>query len=99
VLAYAGLRIASRSVDRFAQLASAVITVWLVGQAIMNMGYVVGLLPVTGVTLPLISQGGTSLVLTLVAVGLLARFALAEPDAARLRLRRRSDRPRRPRAR
>jgi cell division protein FtsW len=99
VLAYAGLRIASRSVDRFAQLASAVITIWLVGQAIMNMGYVVGLLPVTGVTLPLISQGGTSLVLTLVAVGLLARFALAEPDAARLRLRRRADRPRRPRAR
>jgi cell division protein FtsW len=99
VLAYAGLRIAARSVDRFAQLASAVITIWLVGQAIMNMGYVVGLLPVTGVTLPLISQGGTSLVLTLVAVGLLARFALAEPDAARLRLRRRADRPRRPRAR
>jgi cell division protein FtsW len=55
--------------------------VWLVGQAAMNMGYVVGILPVTGVTLPLISAGGTSLVLTLFIVGLLARFARAEPEA------------------
>jgi cell division protein FtsW len=57
------------------------ITVWLVGQAAMNMGYVVGLLPVTGVTLPLISAGGTSLVLTLFIIGLLARFARSEPEA------------------
>jgi cell division protein FtsW len=47
----------------------------------MNMGYVVGLLPVTGVQLPLISAGGTSLVLTLFIVGLLARFARSEPEA------------------
>jgi cell division protein FtsW len=47
----------------------------------MNMGYVVGLLPVTGVTLPLISAGGTSLVLTLFIIGLLARFARSEPEA------------------
>ena len=57
------------------------ITVWLVGQAALNMGYVVGLLPVTGVQLPLISAGGTSLVLTLFIVGLLARFARSEPAA------------------
>jgi cell division protein FtsW len=81
VLAYAGFRIARRSADRFVQLASVAITVWLVGQAAMNMGYVVGLLPVTGVTLPLISAGGTSLVLTLFIVGLLARFARSEPEA------------------
>jgi cell division protein FtsW len=81
VLAYAGFRIALRSTDRFVQLASVSITVWLVGQAAMNMGYVVGLLPVTGVTLPLISAGGTSLVLTLFIVGLLARFARSEPAA------------------
>ncbi len=81
VLAYAGFRIARRSTDRFIQLASVAITVWLIGQAVINMGYVVGLLPVTGVTLPLISAGGTSLVLTLFIVGLLARFARAEPDA------------------
>jgi cell division protein FtsW len=81
VLAYAGFRIARRSADRFVQLSSVAIIVWLVGQAAMNMGYVVGLLPVTGVQLPLISAGGTSLVLTLFIVGLLARFALTEPAA------------------
>jgi len=81
VLAWAGFRIARRSTDRFIQLASVAITVWLVGQAAMNMLYVVGFLPVTGVTLPLISAGGTSLVLTLFIVGLLARFARAEPEA------------------
>ena len=81
VLAYAGYRIARRSADRFVQLASVAITVWLIGQAAMNMGYVVGLLPVTGVQLPLISAGGTSLVLTLFIVGLLARLARSEPAA------------------
>jgi cell division protein FtsW len=81
VLAYAGFRIARRSADRFVQLASVAITVWLTGQATMNMGYVVGLLPVTGVQLPLISAGGTSLVLTLFIIGLLARFARSEPEA------------------
>src|SRR3954466_2119793 len=96
VLAYAGFRIAHRSADRFIQLASVSITVWLIGQAAMNMGYVVGLLPVTGVQLPLISAGGTSLVLTLFIVGLLARFALAEPpagEAERSRTRGRLARP------
>ena len=81
ILAWAGFRIARRAADRFIQLASIAITVWLIGQAAMNMGYVVGLLPVTGVQLPLISAGGTSLVLTLFIVGLLARFARAEPAA------------------
>ena len=81
ILGWAGFRIARRSTDRFVQLASVGITVWLVGQATMNMGYVVGLLPVTGVTLPLISAGGTSLVLTLFVIGLLARFARSEPAA------------------
>jgi cell division protein FtsW len=81
VLAWAGFRIARRAADRFIQLATVAITVWLIGQATMNMGYVVGLLPVTGVTLPLISAGGTSLVLTLFIVGLLARFARSEPAA------------------
>jgi cell division protein FtsW len=88
VLAYTGFRIARRSADRFIQLASVAITVWLIGQAAMNMGYVVGLLPVTGVQLPLISAGGTSLVLTLFIVGLLARFARAEPAAIECQRRR-----------
>ncbi len=69
VLGYAGLRIARRSTDPFVRLASAAVTVWLVGQALINIGYVTGLLPVTGIPLPLISFGGTSLIVTLFALG------------------------------
>jgi cell division protein FtsW len=81
VLAYVGLRIASRSADPFLRLVTATVTVWLVGQAIINIGYVVGLLPVTGVTLPLISSGGTSTAVTMFVFGLLANAARHEPQA------------------
>ncbi|GGK70555.1 FtsW/RodA/SpoVE family cell cycle protein [Mangrovihabitans endophyticus] len=83
VLAYTGFRIARRSQDPFRRLAAAGITVWLVAQAVINMGVVVGLLPITGVPLPFISTGGSALVVTLAAIGILASFARAEPDAAR----------------
>lgn len=83
VLAYTGLRIARRVAGRFRQLAAAGATAWLVGQAVINIGGVTGLLPLTGVPLPFISEGGTALVVTLAAVGMLASFARAEPDAAR----------------
>ena len=82
VFAYAGIRVARRSADPFVRLVAGAVTVWLVGQAIINIGYVVGLLPVTGIPLPLISFGGTSLVLTMFVVGMLASFARAEPQAA-----------------
>jgi cell division protein FtsW len=52
-----------------------------VGQAFINMGGVVGLVPITGVTLPLISAGGSSLVLTMFVIGMLASFARTEPEA------------------
>ena len=81
-LAYAGLRVARRTADPFVRLAAAGVTVWIVGQAVVNMGYVSGLLPVTGVPLPLISAGGTSLLVTLFALGMLASFARHEPAAA-----------------
>jgi cell division protein FtsW len=80
-LAYAGIRIARRSTDPFARLVAAAITTWLTGQAVINMGYVTGLLPVTGIPLPLISFGGTSLLITLFALGMLASFARHEPAA------------------
>jgi len=83
VFGYAGIRIALRNVDPFVRLVAGAVTMWLVGQAAINMGYVVGLLPVTGVPLPLISFGGTSLVLTMFLVGMLASFARHEPAAAR----------------
>ncbi len=83
VLTYTGLRIARRVPDRFRRLAAAGVVTWLVGQTVINVGGVVGLLPITGLPLPFISAGGSALVVTLAAVGMLASFARAEPDAAR----------------
>ena len=82
-LAFAGLRIARRAPDTFARLAAGAITVWLVGQALVNMGAVLGLLPISGVPLPLISAGVSSLLASLAAVGMLMSFARTEPGAAR----------------
>jgi cell division protein FtsW len=81
-LTYAGIRIAKRSVDPFARLAATGVTAWLAAQALINMGAVVGLLPITGIPLPLISFGGSALIPTLVAIGMLMSFARAEPGAA-----------------
>ena len=81
-LAYTGLRIAARSTDPWIRVVAGTLTVWLVVQAAINIGYVVGLLPVTGIPLPLVSSGGTSLALALFAGGLLANFARHEADAA-----------------
>ncbi|HZE38148.1 MAG TPA: putative lipid II flippase FtsW [Stackebrandtia sp.] len=83
VLAYSGFRIAYRVQDPFRRLAAAGLTVWISVQAIINIGGVIGLLPITGLPLPLISDGGTALVVVLAAIGMLASFARAEPDAAR----------------
>src|SRR5262249_30666560 len=82
VLAYTGLRIARRVDDPFRRFVSSAITVWLIGQATINIGGVVGLLPITRLPLPFISDGGSALVVTLPAVGVLASCARAEPDAA-----------------
>jgi cell division protein FtsW len=82
LLGYAGVRIAMRSTDPFCRYAAAAVTCWIVGQAVINIGVVIGLLPVTGIPLPLISFGGSSLVSTLFAIGMLAAFARHEPGAA-----------------
>jgi cell division protein FtsW len=81
MLAVVGLRIAARNTDPWIRLVTATLTVWLVGQAAINVGYVIGLLPVTGITLPLISAGGTSTVVTMMVFGVLANCARNEPDA------------------
>lgn len=86
VLAYTGLRIARRNMVPFIKVTASAATLWLVGQAAVNVGYVVGLLPVTGIPLPMISTGGTSLVTTMFVLGLLANIALREPAAAATRL-------------
>jgi cell division protein FtsW len=81
-LAYAGLRIARRVPDTFMRLAAAAATAWIVVQALVNIGAVIGTLPVTGVPLPLVSAGLSSLLVTMVALGMLMSFAKREPGAA-----------------
>jgi cell division protein FtsW len=81
-LAYAGLRIARRVPDTFMRLAAAAATAWIVVQALVNIGAVIGLLPITGVPLPLVSAGLSSLLVTLVALGMLMSFAKREPGAS-----------------
>ena len=80
-LAYAGLRVARRMEDTFMRLAAAAITAWIVMQAAVNMGAVIGVLPITGVPLPLVSKGLSSLLVTMVALGMLMSFAKREPGA------------------
>ncbi len=83
LLAYTGVRIATRTKDSFVRYAAAGITIWLISQAVVNIGMVLGLLPVIGIPLPLLSYGGSSLVTTLIALGLLVNFAKTEPGARR----------------
>ncbi|WP_057114367.1 putative lipid II flippase FtsW, partial [Mycobacterium tuberculosis] len=75
LFAYTGMRIASRSADPFLRLLTATTTLWVLGQAFINIGYVIGLLPVTGLQLPLISAGGTSTAATLSLIGIIANAA------------------------
>jgi cell division protein FtsW len=74
-LLYLGLRVAYACEDGFGRTVAFGATAWIVGQALINVGTVTGLLPITGVTLPLVSVGGSSLVSTLVALGILASIA------------------------
>ncbi|MEV0358040.1 putative lipid II flippase FtsW [Nocardia sp. NPDC050697] len=78
---YTGLRIATRSVDPFLKILIATATTWITSQALINIGYVVGLLPVTGLQLPLVSAGGSSLAITLFMFGIIANAARHEPEA------------------
>ncbi|WP_062072744.1 FtsW/RodA/SpoVE family cell cycle protein [Demequina sediminicola] len=81
MMAVAVNRLVQRHNDRFVQISSAAIGAWLVGQACMNIAVVIGLLPVTGVPLPFISSGGSSLIMSLAGVGVLMAFARHEPGA------------------
>ncbi|WP_061960366.1 FtsW/RodA/SpoVE family cell cycle protein [Demequina flava] len=81
MLAVAINRLVQRHTDPFVQIAAAALGAWLVGQALVNIAVVIGLLPVTGVPLPLISSGGSSLIMSLAAVGVLMAFARREPGA------------------
>jgi cell division protein FtsW len=80
-IAYAGVRVAIRTQDPFVRYMSAGITVWLMVQMMVNIGMVLALLPVIGIPLPLVSYGGSALLPSLVALGLLISFARSEPGA------------------
>lgn len=82
-IAYAALRVARETKDPFVRYTTFGVVVWLLGQMIINVGMVLALLPVIGIPLPLVSYGGSSLVPTLVALGLIIGFARREPEAAR----------------
>ena len=82
-IAFAALRVARRTADPFVRYTSFGIVVWLLGQMMINVGMVLALLPVIGIPLPLISYGGSALLPSLVALGLLVGFARREPEAAR----------------
>jgi cell division protein FtsW len=87
-LAWFGLRASIRAPDRFGSLLAVGITTWITSQAVINIGAVVGVLPVTGIPLPFISFGGSSLIITLAAVGILLNIAGHErsgPGSARRR--------------
>ncbi|NIZ92575.1 putative lipid II flippase FtsW [Kineosporiaceae bacterium B12] len=81
-IAISGARLARRATDLGSRLTIIGIVTWIIAQASVNIAVVLGLLPVLGVTLPFISMGGSSLVLSLVGMGILLSFARHEPDAA-----------------
>jgi cell division protein FtsW len=79
LLAFACFRLVLRSHDFFVRVATAGVMVWILAQAVINIGSVIGLLPVIGVPLPLVSSGGSALMATLFALGMLLSFARNEP--------------------
>jgi len=70
-----GTMVAMRAQDRFGMLVAAGITTWITGQALINIGAVIGVLPVSGIPLPFLSFGGSALIFTMIAVGILANIA------------------------
>ena len=82
VLAFAAIRVARQTRDPFVRYVTFGVVVWLVGQALINIGMVLAFLPVIGIPLPLVSYGGSALLPSLAALGLVIGFARREPEAA-----------------
>lgn len=75
IIAYRGFMISNFAPDRFSMLIAAGITAWFTAQAFINIGVNIGIMPVTGITLPFISYGGTSMLATLAGVGVLLQIS------------------------
>jgi cell division protein FtsW len=82
LLAVGLLRLVATTEDLFVQIATGGVLLWIVGQAIVNIGTVLGMLPVIGVPLPLVSSGGSALVMTMIALGMVLGFARRVPGAS-----------------
>lgn len=80
ILLLLGLHVAFSAAAGYDRTLAFTITVWVVGQAFVNVGTVIGLLPITGVTLPLVSVGGSSLLVTMVSLGILINVARLPSD-------------------
>jgi cell division protein FtsW len=92
-----GLHVASKAPDAFARYVAAGVSLWFLAQAFINMGAMMAVLPLTGIPLPFISYGGTSLVVSLAAAGLLvniSKYTVKEENDADSRQRRWNSRPR-----
>jgi cell division protein FtsW len=81
-ITFVAFRISQTSSDMFIRLASAGVGTWIAFQGIVNIGAVLGLLPIAGVALPLVSYGGSSLVPLLVGIGMVLSFARTRPVAS-----------------
>jgi cell division protein FtsW len=75
LLAFAFCRIITASTTVFSRVVTGGVMVWILGQALVNIAVVLGLLPTLGVPLPLISAGGTAMISTLAAIGVVLSFA------------------------
>lgn len=81
VLAVSFIKVIRRSDDAFVRIVTGGIMTWLVGQALVNIAVVLGLLPVLGVPLPLISAGGSSLIFALLGIGVVLSFMRQQPGS------------------
>lgn len=80
VIAVSFVRIIRANSDPFARIAISAVLIWIIGQAFVNIAVVLGMLPVLGVPLPLISSGGTALITSLLAIGIVLSFARHAPE-------------------
>jgi cell division protein FtsW len=96
VLVYRGLQVARSAPDMFARLVATGISLWLLFQAMINVGAMLALVPLTGIPLPFISYGGTSLIISLFGAGILlniSKYTVREVSDASSRQRRGDSRP------
>ncbi len=92
--AYGAVRVARQATDVFGRLAVTGVLAWIVFQAVVNIGGALSVMPITGVPLPLVSYGGSAMIITLSGIGLVLAVARSQPGARAVLDRRSRSRPR-----